>query len=106
MSSKRPGVVERGGIIVEGAVLNVGRVFDILELIVEKDEESMATVGWQSGIENGMEYEMRCFMYDLVKLSRGRISVSNNGYREIFPDDEEYHGYADKLKSRGMFPEE
>ena len=85
--------------------LVVGGIFDIDEVIVELWDNDMTTLRCDGGIEQGKNYDMRMYYYDLFK--RGEfVNVKCNGYSEIFENDESYNMKKKILVDAGVWDDE
>ena len=85
--------------------LEVSKVFDGDELIIEVDRETMATIRCEEGIESEREYNIRIFHYDL-HIGEGDVEVKINGYGEIFNDESTYEKDKQMLIDAGVWNNE
>jgi hypothetical protein len=89
--------------------LEVGKIFNELELIVDFDGRTMTTITREEGIELNKghyeEYDMRTYMYDEIRVKGdGRvISINCNGWGEIFLSDEDHDECKYKLEAIGLW---
>lgn len=83
--------------------LEVGMIFNEVELIVERGVGNMATIRYEEGEVNGRSHDMVTLAYVLIPSKNG-VKTLLNGSMEIFPDDEVYHDFIDKLNQRKLLP--
>lgn len=84
--------------------LEVGKIFDSSELVIHRDRCSMDTIRHEEGFfNNGEEYDIRLFHYDIFPQERGFAMVSYNGYTEVLRQDKEYQGYRKNLEEKGLW---
>jgi len=82
--------------------LEVDRLFDNREIVLDIDNKSMTTFSWGETITNTGK-TIRIENYDLETDDSGRVlSINNNGYDEIFPHETEYCRYSEELKAKGI----
>ncbi len=85
--------------------LEKGKIFDGDELIIEVDSSAMTTIRNEVGFEGERKYLIRVFHYDLIG-SGNHTDITNNGYGEVYEDDEEYPEFRNKLNQAGLWKEE
>ncbi len=82
--------------------LEVGMVFNENELIIENGGKCMATIRHEEGKINKRKYSVMMFAYILTPYKNSAKVVSNMRM-ELFPDDEVYLDYVDKLKEADLW---
>ncbi len=84
--------------------LEVGKIFDENELIIDSDKKSMTTIRSDEGWDPSLgEYDMRIFMYDIIADEKGNIiKINNNGYGEIYLKDENHEQYKSMLQESNL----
>lgn len=83
--------------------LELGKIFDDAELIIERHGDNMTTIRNETGVECGKNYDIRIYRYDLKIEDKNIIFIDNNGYGEMYIDDKDYLKYKKMLKKHNLW---
>ena len=83
--------------------LEVGKVFDESELIIELDGNRMTTIRNEEVFESGRWCDIRVYRYDLIVDRENVLEINNNGYSELCNEDKFYSAYKQALVINGSW---